>query len=73
MSWPGSMWPASGRTIMTTPTSPRTIALIFHGFICSPRKSTASTAVQIGIVNSIATTWPSGISVSAKNQPNCAP
>ena len=40
--------------------------------IRSPRRLAARIAVQIGIVNSIATTWPIGISVSAKNQPSCA-
>jgi len=39
----------------------------------SPRNNAATMAVQIGMVNSIATTWPIGISVSAKNQPSCAP
>ena len=38
----------------------------------SPRKETASSAVQIGIVNSIATTWAIGIRVKAMNQPNWA-
>jgi len=38
----------------------------------SPRKATARQAVQIGIVNSIATTCASGIIVSATNQPYCA-
>jgi hypothetical protein len=38
----------------------------------SPRKATASTADQIGIVNSMATTCASGISVRATNQPYCA-
>ena len=38
----------------------------------SPRKATASSAVQIGIVNSMATTCASGIIVRARNQPNWA-
>ena len=64
---------ALGRTIRPTPSRPSTTASTFHAFMRSARKAAASSAVQIGIVNSIATTWPSGINVSAKNQPNCAP
>ncbi len=57
----------------TTPTMPSTIAATFQTVIRSPSRLAARIAVQIGIVNSIATTWPIGISVSAKNQPSCAP
>ena len=38
----------------------------------SPRKAAASRMIQIGIVNSMATTWASGIIVSAANQAYCA-
>ena len=55
-----------------TPTTPSTIAEIFQTVMRSPRKLAARIAVQIGMVNSIATTCPSEISVSAKNQPSCA-
>ena len=57
----------------TTPTIPSTIAAIFHTVMRSPRKAAARIAVQIGMVNSIDTTWPIGIRVSAKNQPSWAP
>ena len=69
---PGLISPIAGRTMTTTPTTPSTIAAIFQGVIRSPRKLAARIAVQIGMVNSIATTWPIGISVSAKNQPSWA-
>ena len=55
-----------------TPTMPSATATTRAAPRRSPRKVTASSAVQIGIVNSIATTCAIGISVSAKNQPNCA-
>ena len=45
---------------------------VFQIVMRSPRKLAARMAVQIGMVNSSATTWPMGISVSAKNQPSCA-
>ena len=72
MSWPGLISPVAGRTITITPTRPSTMAAIFHGVMRSERKLAARIAVQIGMVNSIATTWPIGISVSAKNQPSWA-
>ena len=62
-----------GRTMMATPTRPRTMARIFQPVRRSPRKLAARIAVQIGMVNSIETTCPRGIRVSAKNQPSCAP
>ena len=65
--------PASGRTITHTPISPSTMAATFHRFIRSPRNSTARTAVQIGMVNSMATTCASVIRFSATNQAYCAP
>ena len=71
-SCPGSRWPVSGRTIVATPIRPRTMATIRAAFSRSPRNDTASSAVQIGIVNSIATTWAIGIMVNARNQPNWA-
>ena len=52
---------------------PSTIAEIFHTVMRSPRKLAARIAVQIGMVNSIEITCPSGISVSAKNQQSWAP
>ncbi len=58
--------------MMTTPTTPSTIAEIFQTVMRSPRKLAARMAVQIGIVNSIDTTCPIGINVNAKNQPSCA-
>ena len=73
INWPGLISPVAGRTMMMTPTTPSTIAAIFHTVMRSPRNLAARIAVQIGMVNSIATTWPIGISVSAKNQPSCAP
>ena len=73
INWPGLISPVAGRTIMTTPTMPSTMAVNFQIVMRSPRNIAARIAVQIGMVNSIATTWPIGISVSAKNQPSCAP
>jgi len=55
-----------------TPTTPSTIAEIFQTVMRSPRKLAARMAVQIGMVNSIDTTWANGMSVSAKNQPSWA-
>src|SRR6185369_1015383 len=72
ISWPGSTWSTPGRTMTATPTTPSTTATTRAALSRSPRNETASSAVQIGIVNSIATTCAIGISVSAKNQPNCA-
>ena len=72
-SWPGSTWSVAGRTIVATPTMPRTMAAIRGPLSRSPRNETASSAVQIGIVNSIATTWAIGIMVRARNQANWAP
>ncbi len=62
---PGLTSPVAGRTIMTTPTMPSTMAANFQTVMRSPRNIAARIAVQIGMVNSIATTWPIGISVSA--------
>ena len=73
ISWPGLTSPVAGRTMTTTPTMPSTIAAALHDVIRSPRKLAARIAVQIGMVNSIATTCAIGISVSAKNQPSWAP
>ena len=73
INWPGLTSLVAGRTITTTPTIPSTIAAIFQMVMRSPRNVAARIAVQIGIVNSMATTWPIGISVSAKNQPSSAP
>ena len=67
--WPGFSPVAAGRTITATPARPSATASTFQRFIRSPRKATASAADQIGIVNSSATTWARGISVSATNQP----
>ena len=72
IAWPALSPAAEGRTIRPTPSSPSTMASAFQRFIRSPRKPTARHAVQIGIVNSSATTCASEISVSATNQPNCA-
>ena len=55
--------------MMKTPTMPSAIARTFQTVMRSPRKLAARMAVQIGMVNSIDTTCPSGISVSARNQP----
>ncbi len=41
------------------------MAVSFQIVMRSPRNIAAMIAVQIGMVNSIATTWPIGISVSA--------
>ena len=38
---------------------------------CSPRRNGASSATQIGLVNSSATSWLSGMTVTAKNQRFC--
>lgn len=65
ISCPGLISPVAGRTIMTTPTMPSAMAAIFQTVMRSDRNVAASTAVQIGMVNSIATTWPIPISVSA--------
>lgn len=65
ISWPGLISPVAGRTIMTTPTTPSTTAAIFQTVMRSDRKVAAISAVQIGMVNSIATTWPIPISVRA--------
>ena len=73
MSWPGSTCSRPGRTMTATPTRPSATATMRAAPSRSPRKATASSAVQIGIVNSIATTCAIGIIVSARNQPNWAP
>ena len=62
----------AGRTISATPNTPSAIASTFHALMRSCRNTAASSADQIGIVNSMATTCASGISVSATNQPYCA-
>ncbi len=72
ISCPGLISPVAGRTMTMTPTRPSTIAEVFQIVMRSPRKLAARIAVQIGMVNSIETTCPSGIRVSAKNQPSCA-
>src|SRR6267154_1086559 len=51
--------------MMRTPTTPSTMAAILPAVMRSPRKLAARIAVQIGMVNSIDTTWPSGISIRA--------
>ena len=63
--WPGLISSVAGRTIITTPTSPSAIAKNFQIVMRSPKNIAARIAVQSGMVNSIATTWPIGISVSA--------
>ena len=73
ISCPGSTCSMPGRTITATPISPSATAAIRAGPRRSPRNATASSAVQTGIVNSIATTWAIGIMVKARNQPNWAP
>jgi hypothetical protein len=73
ISWPGLIVPLNGRTMMATPTKPRTTARFFHRPMRSPRKTTAKIAVQIGMVNSIEITCAIGMSVSAISQLNCAP
>ena len=55
-NWPGLIAPVAGRTMTMTPTMPSTMAVIFHTVMRSPRKIAARIAVQIGMVNSIATT-----------------
>ena len=62
---PGSILSRPGRTMMTMPTSPSAIAAIRGRVSLSPRNATARIAVQIGVVNSIEISSPSGISVSA--------
>ena len=64
---------ASGRTTRPTPSSPSATASTFQRVMRSPRKAAASRMIQIGIVNSIATTCASGIIVSATNHAYCAP
>ena len=51
--WPGSILSSPGRTMMTMPTRPSAIAAIRGRVSLSPRKADASSAVQIGVVNSI--------------------
>jgi hypothetical protein len=70
INWPGSNASTPGRTMIVTPTSPSTIAVTFQTFMRSPRKLTASSAVQIGAVNSMAMSCASGIMVSASSQAN---
>ncbi len=53
---PGLISLVPGRTMMMTPTKPRTTAKVFHTVMRSPRKPAARIAVQIGMVNSIDTT-----------------
>ncbi len=72
MPWPALKPVLAGRTIRPTPSTPSVMASTFHRFMRSFRKATASSAAQIGIVNSMATTCVSGISVNAANQPYCA-
>ena len=64
-SWPTLSSPAVGRTITTTPIRPSTMAAIFKRVIRSPRKIAAMMAIQIGMVNSIETSWLRGINVNA--------
>ena len=72
INWPGSTAPVCGRTMIVTPTRPSSTAALFHPPMRSPSTATASAAVHIGIVNSIATNCASGIIVNATNQPNWA-
>ena len=69
--WPGSTAVTPGRTMTSTPTRPSMIAAILRALMRSPRKSTASSAPQIGVVNSIEISCASGIMVSACSQANC--
>ena len=69
---PGCTAPVWGRTMIITPTSPSATAIVFQRPMRSRSTATASSAVQIGIVNSIATSCASGIIVNATNQPNWA-
>src|SRR5215472_6490739 len=65
INWPGSTSPVAGRMITTTPINPSTIAVTLLDVMRSLRKMAARIAAQITMVNSIVTTWPIGISVSA--------
>ena len=62
---PVSIVSSPGRTMMTMPTRPSAIAVTRGRVNFSPRKVTASSAVQIGVVNSMEISSASGISVSA--------
>ena len=72
MSWPELISPPNGRTMTATPTKPSNTAMFFHRPMRSPRKVTAMIATQIGMVNSIETTWASEIRLSATSHPHCA-
>ena len=57
--------PVAGRTMTITPIRPSTMAAILPEVMRSPRNIAAMMAIQIGMVNSMETSWLSGISVSA--------
>ena len=55
----------ANQAIIATPIRPSRMDASFARLNFSPRNVAASSAVQIGVVNSIEISWASGISVSA--------
>lgn len=62
-----------GRGISSTPATPNASASQRKVFSRSRRNTVASSAVQIGMVNSMANASANGIAAMAKNQPSCPP